>query len=418
MAKTIQSIRGMRDIVPPEADRWRALENSLIQVLESYGYANLRTPILEPTDLFTHSLGETTDVVQKEMYTFDDRSGDSLSLRPEGTASAVRALIQNGLSQLLPLRLWYLGPMFRHERPQKGRYRQFHQLGAEVFGLSGPDIDAELILMTAAFWRALGLTDLRLEINSLGSPEARQAYRDLLVAYFKPHIHQLDEDSKVRLERNPLRILDSKNPAMSELIKSAPPLTEAWDEPSARHFDGVIEILTAAGIDYVINPQLVRGLDYYSHTVFEWKTDALGAQDTVCAGGRYDAMVEHFGGKSTPAIGFAAGVERLYALLEQTTQLDSKKVRVYVIIPEPNLSKVFPMIERVRNALPTHVITSHLGGGSMKSQFKKADRLGADFAVILGEDEITRNEYTVKALRSDAEQRRGPLDQVVKWLSA
>lgn len=408
MKDTIKSIRGMRDIVPPETALWRAVERRLVSVLDHYGYRELRTPVIEPTALFTRSIGEATDIVQKEMYTFVDRNGESLTLRPEGTASGVRALVENGLTQSLPLRLWYLGPMFRHERPQKGRYRQFHQLGIEVFGLDGPDIDAELILMTADFWRALGLDDLTLEINSLGTPETRARYRQMLVDYFTPHADRLDEDSRDRLTRNPLRILDSKHPDMQTLIAAAPPMSEALDAESTAHFEGLKAILDAAGLAYVVNPRLVRGLDYYTHTVFEWKTRALGAQDTVCAGGRYDGLVETFGAKPTSAIGFAAGLERLIALVDPDTFAEPDALAFYVVAAAPDAAEIAVRTRALRAAFPTAPVTLHCGGGSMKSQMKKADRSGASHAVVLGEDEIARDVYTVKPLRG-GEQFTAPL---------
>ena len=412
MTDTPRSIRGMRDIVPPETSLWRNLERRMVDVLERYGYRELRTPVIEPTALFTRSIGESTDIVQKEMYTFEDRNGDSLTLRPEGTASSVRALIENGLTQALPLRLWYLGPMFRHERPQKGRYRQFHQLGVEVFGLNGPDVDAELIMLTADFWRALGLDDLKLELNSLGTPDCRTRYRDMLVDYFTPHTADLDPDSRDRLTRNPLRILDSKHPDMQALIAAAPPISEALDDDARAHFDGLKAILDACDIAYEVNPRLVRGLDYYTHTVFEWKTTALGAQDTVCAGGRYDGLVERFGGKAVPAVGFAAGLERLIALVDETGLTEPASLAFYVVSAAADLAAIARAAGELRAAFPDVPVTLHCGGGSMKSQMKKADRSGATHAVVLGEDEISRGVYTVKALRGAGGQISVPLDEL------
>lgn len=418
MTEKIQSVRGMRDILPPESQHWQYLERTLAEVLTGYGYQQIRTPVLEPTALFTRSIGEVSDIVQKEMYTFEDRNGDSLTMRPEGTASTVRAFIEHGLAQQLPLRLWYTGPMFRHERPQKGRYRQFHQLGIEVFGLTGPDIDAELILLTRAFWAALGIEGLTLEINSLGTAETRARYRESLKAYFEPHRARLDADSLIRLEKNPLRILDSKNPDLAELIAEAPSLTDALDDEARAHFDGLLATLTACGLEFVVNPRLVRGLDYYTHTVFEWKTTALGAQDTVCAGGRYDGLVERFGAKPVPAVGFAAGLERLLALLppppaELTTQAD-----LYVVLANDDQATSMTMLEALRQALPGQRILAHCGGGSMKSQMKKADRSGARYALVIGAAELAERRYSLKPLREGLPQETFDLDTLSARLTA
>lgn len=404
MSEKIQSVRGMRDILPPETAQWQQLETRLAAVLGGYGYQQIRTPVLEPTRLFTRSIGEVSDIVQKEMYTFEDRNGDSLTMRPEGTASTVRAFIEHGLAQQLPLRLWYTGPMFRHERPQKGRYRQFHQLGIEVFGLEGPDIDAELILMTQAFWDALGIDGLTLEINSLGTAETRARYREQLVDYFTPHRALLDEDSRVRLEKNPLRILDSKNPELASLIAGAPSMADALDDAARAHFDGLLALLSAGGVPYSINPRLVRGLDYYTHTVFEWKTSALGAQDTVCAGGRYDGLIETFGAKPVPAIGFAAGLERLLALMPAPPDELACAADLYVVVVNDNAAASLQMVQALRAALPAQRILAHCGGGSMKSQMKKADRSGARYAVVIGESEVAERRYSLKPLRADAPQ--------------
>ncbi len=403
----IQAIRGMNDILPNETPEWRHLEEVVRQLLDAYGYHEIRMPIVEKTDLFKRSIGEVTDIVEKEMYTFEDRNGDMLTLRPEGTAGCVRAGIENGLLHNQVQRLWYRGPMFRHERPQKGRYRQFHQIGVEVFGLEGPDIDAEHILMTARLWKMLGLEDsVHLQLNSLGSLESRNAYRDLLVDYLWEHVTELDEDSRRRLESNPLRVLDSKNPAMRDLILAAPKLTEHLDADSQAHFATLCSVLDAAGVKYAINPCLVRGLDYYGKTVFEWVTDKLGAQGTVCAGGRFDGLVEQLGGKPTPAVGFAMGVERLVSLLE-AEQVPHEQYRPHaylVLVGEVAQQKGLLLAEQLRDALPLLRLETHCGGGSFKSQFKKADKSGAPLALILGEDEVANGTLGIKFLREEAEQ--------------
>ncbi len=406
MVDRIQSIRGMHDILPETGAAWSWLEATIRKVVESYGYQQIRLPIVEKTELFARSIGEVTDIVEKEMYTFDDRNGESLTLRPEGTAGCVRSGIEHGFLHNQLLRLWYTGPMFRHERPQKGRYRQFHQMGAETFGMEGPDVDAELILMTARLWRALGLRGLRLELNSLGSAEARAAYRDELQRFLRSRREELDEDSRRRLETNPLRVLDSKDPATREVLREAPQLIDALDEGSREHFDDLCELLSSAGIEYVINPRLVRGLDYYSRTVFEWVTDELGAQGTVCAGGRYDALVSQLGGRETPACGFAMGLERLLALLEAQSLLPAPTgPRVYVLSQGAVARReALHIAEAVREARPELGVQVHCGEGGLKAQMKRADRSGAEVALILGEQEVTEGMVTVRSLRGEATQ--------------
>ncbi len=400
--KAIKSIRGMHDILPESIHVWQHLETTLREVLESYGYHEIRMPIVEATELFKRSIGDVTDIVEKEMYTFDDRNGDSLSLRPEGTASCVRAGIQHGLLHNQVQRLWYLGPMFRHERPQKGRYRQFHQVGVEVFGLPGPDVDAEMLAMMARLWHMLGLANVRLELNTLGTPESRQRYRDHLVAYFEQHRDALDEEAQRRLHDNPMRILDSKHPETRKVVADAPSLMDDLDEASRAHFDGLCAYLDALGIAYEHNPRLVRGLDYYTHTVFEWITDDLGAQGTVCAGGRYDGLVEQLGGRGTPAIGMAMGLERLVALLETREESPAAPgPDAYLIVGGDDLVEpALQLAEQLRGELPGLRLVQHCGGGSFKSQMKRADRLGAHYALVLGSDEHAAGIVTVKPLRS------------------
>lgn len=420
MSKSIQAIRGMNDLLPTQAPRWQTIETTLRTILESYGYQEIRMPIVEKTELFCRSIGEVTDIVEKEMYTFADRNGDSLSLRPEGTACCVRAGIEHGLFYNQIQRLWYMGPMFRHERPQKGRLRQFHQIGAEVYGLAGADIDAELILMLARFWKLLGLQDISLQINSLGSANARAMYREHLVAYFSAQPDLLDEDSKRRLQTNPLRILDSKNPDLQSLIQGAPQLIDHLDAESQAHFAELRAILDAAGISYTVNPRLVRGLDYYNRTVFEWVTQSLGAQGTVCAGGRYDSLVEQIGGQSTPAIGFALGLERLVALLEQqATPVRDTAPHAYFILAgnEALVRQGLLFAEQLRDALPQLRILTHCGGGSFKNQFKRADKSGARFALILGEEELANQHITLKFLRQTEAQQTFSLAGLVEYLA-
>jgi histidyl-tRNA synthetase len=414
MAKNIQAIRGMHDTLPAQTPLWQFLEDRVRDVLERYGYSEIRMPLVEQTELFKRSIGEVTDIVEKEMYTFEDRNGDSLTLRPEGTASCVRAGIEHGLLFNQVQRLWYQGPMFRHERPQKGRYRQFHQVGVEAFGMEGPDIDLELILITARIWRELGLEGLELQLNSLGTSEERALYRDKLVDYLTVHQGELDEDSRRRLASNPLRILDSKNPDMQGLIAGAPALADHLGEVSRSHFDTLCAGLDAAGVNYVVNPRLVRGLDYYARTVFEWVTDQLGAQGTVCAGGRYDGLVEQLGGRATTAAGFALGIERLVALLEET-EIPSSLSRMdgyLVLVGEEPQRRGLQLAERLRDEVPALRLTAHCGGGSIKSQFKKADRSGAQYAVVLGEDELARGVAGIKPLRDQGEQQEIALDRL------
>ena len=420
MSKTrIQAIRGMNDVLPEESPAWNFLEAQFHAVVKRFGYREIRFPILEQTQLFKRSIGEVTDIVEKEMYTFDDRNGDSLTLRPEGTASCVRACEQHGLLYNQTQRLWYTGPMFRHERPQAGRYRQFHQIGVETFGMSGPDIDAEVILLTARLWKALGLADkVTLELNSLGDSADRARYRDALVDYLKTHFDALDGDSQKRLERSPLRVLDSKDPGTREVLKNAPQLADYLNDEAVAHFEGLKALLDASGIAYKVNPYLVRGLDYYGKTVFEWVTDALGAQGTVCAGGRYDGLVEQLGGKPTPAVGFAMGVERLILLIEQEKPELSAPVDVYVMAMGDVLASTMALSEQLRDALPGRAIQLHCGGGSFKSQMKKADRSGAAVALIIGEDELASNSVMVKPLRGQAEQQQVSRDQVASELVA
>ncbi|WP_435786561.1 histidine--tRNA ligase [Alcanivorax borkumensis] len=405
MSKKITSIRGMNDILPEQTGLWQWLEAKVGAVLASYGYQEIRMPIVEQTDLFKRSIGEVTDIVEKEMYTFDDRNGDSLTLRPEGTASCVRACEQHGLLYNQTQRLWYAGPMFRHERPQAGRYRQFHQIGVETFGMTGPDIDAEVILLTARLWKALELEDkVVLELNSLGDSADRARYRDALVDYLKAHFDDLDGDSQKRLERSPLRVLDSKDTGTREVLKGAPQLADYLNDEAVAHFEGLKALLDASGIAYKVNPYLVRGLDYYGKTVFEWVTDALGAQGTVCAGGRYDGLVEQLGGKPTPAVGFAMGIERLILLIEQERPELSAPVDVYVMAMGDVLAPTMALSEHLRDALPCRAIQLHCGGGSFKSQMKKADRSGAAVGLIMGEDELASGVVTVKPLRGQGEQ--------------
>ncbi|MBQ4765739.1 histidine--tRNA ligase [Pectobacterium versatile] len=407
MAKNIQAIRGMNDYLPAETALWQRIENSLKQVLSGYGYNEIRLPIVEQTPLFKRAIGEVTDVVEKEMYTFDDRNGDSLTLRPEGTAGCVRAGIEHGILYNQEQRLWYVGPMFRYERPQKGRYRQFHQLGCEVFGLQGPDIDAELILMTARWWRVLGIADhVKLELNSIGSLDARARYREALVAFLEQHKEQLDEDCLRRMYTNPLRVLDTKNPQIQVLLNDAPVLTDYLDDESRTHFEALGELLTQSGIPYTVNPRLVRGLDYYNRTVFEWVTTSLGAQGTVCAGGRYDGMVEQLGGHATPAVGFAMGLERL-VLLVQSVNPDFKAqsgVDAYLISSGVGTQvAAMQLAEKLRDALPQLKLMTNYGGGNFKKQFARADKWGARVALVLGENEVAAGQVVVKNL-SNGEQ--------------
>jgi len=396
----------MNDILPGETSRWQYLEDTLREVVHAYGYQEIRLPVLEKTELFKRSIGEVTDIVEKEMYTFDDRNGDSLSMRPEGTASCVRACMQHGLLHNQVQRLWYAGPMFRHERPQKGRYRQFHQIGIEAFGMAGPDIDAEIIFMSARMWQRLGLQGAVLQINSLGSVAARGVYRTALVDYLRAHEDALDEDSRRRLDSNPLRILDSKNPAMQGLIEAAPRLPDYLDDESREHFARLCTLLDAAGLEYEINPRLVRGLDYYSNTVFEWVTDQLGAQGTICAGGRYDGLVEYLGGKPTPAFGFALGLERLLALLEAgNIGIPVQQPHVYLVLSgQAAVQRGMVFAEQLRDAVPGLQLQSNCGDGSFKSQFKRADKSGAQLALVMGDDEVAQGNVILKSLRDESGQ--------------
>ncbi|TOP48738.1 histidine--tRNA ligase [Vibrio parahaemolyticus] len=401
MAKTIQAIRGMNDCLPTQSPLWQKLENTVKNVISAYGYNEVRMPIVEETNLFSRAVGEETDVVSKEMYTFDDRNGDSLTLRPEGTAGCVRSCIQNSLINRDEQRLWYMGPMFRHERPQKGRYRQFHQCGVEVFGLNGPDVDAELIMMTARLWRELGIDKhVRLELNSIGSQEDRADYRTALVAFLEQHIDVLDEDCKRRMHTNPLRVLDTKSPDIQAILGDAPRLSEYLGEESKAHFAGLCELLDAAGIEYTVNERLVRGLDYYNRTVFEWITESLGAQGTVCGGGRYDGLVEQLGGKPTPAVGFAMGLERLVLMLETLELTDVRRsVDVYVVTAgEGTMMAGMKLAEQLREAISGVRVMNHFGGGNFKKQFKRADKVGAVVALVLGENEVADNTVVLKDL--------------------
>jgi histidyl-tRNA synthetase len=406
MAKTLQAVRGMNDVLPGESSGWQFLDDTLRDVVHAYGYQEIMLPLLEKTELFKRSIGEVTDIVEKEMYTFDDRNGDSLTLRPEGTASCVRACMQHGMLHNQVQRLWYTGPMFRHERPQKGRYRQFHQIGVEAFGMAGPDIDAEIIFMTARIWQRLGLKNTVLQINSLGTLAARAVYREALVKYLREHESGLDEDSRRRLDSNPLRILDSKNPDMQVLIEGAPKLPDFLDEASRQHFSQLCALLDAAGVAYEINPRLVRGLDYYTKTVFEWVTDQLGAQGTICAGGRYDGLVEYLGGKPTPAFGFAIGLERLLALLlAADTEIPSNQPHVYLVLNgQQAVQRGMVFAEELRTRLPGLRLQTNCGNGSFKSQFKRADKSGADIALVMGDDEVDAGAVILKSLRHETDQ--------------
>ena len=408
MAKNIQAIRGMNDYLPADTALWQRIEGTLKQVLASYGYSEIRMPIVEQTPLFKRAIGEVTDVVEKEMYTFDDRNGESLTLRPEGTAGCVRAGIEHGLLYNQEQRLWYMGPMFRYERPQKGRYRQFHQMGAEVFGLQGPDVDAELIMLTARWWKALGIADhVRLELNSIGSLEARANYREALVTFLEQHKETLDEDSKRRMYTNPLRVLDSKNPDVQTLLNDAPQLMDHLDDESREHFQGLCALLDDAGIAYRVNQRLVRGLDYYNRTVFEWVTESLGAQGTVCGGGRYDGLVEQLGGRATPAVGFAMGLERLVLLVQAVNPEfePTRVVDVYVIASGQGVqSAAMLLAEKLRDEAPELKLMTNFGGGNFKKQFARADKWGARVALVVGEDEVKAGQVVIKDLRSGDQQ--------------
>jgi len=421
VAKQIQAIRGMNDCLPGDTQVWQKVENILRETVASFGYQEIRFPIVESTDLFKRSIGEVTDIVEKEMYTFADNNGDSLTLRPEGTAVCVRAGNQNGLLYNQEQRLWYMGPMFRHERPQKGRYRQFHQFGLETFGVASADIDAEVILLTAQLWQQFGISEhVRLELNSLGSNEARAQYRDALVAYLEQHIDALDEDSKRRMYSNPLRVLDSKNPDVQAVLVDAPKLSEHLDAESKEHFENLCERLDAAGVIYTVNEKLVRGLDYYNRTVFEWVTDSLGSQGTVCAGGRYDGLVEQLGGKATPAVGFAMGLERLVLMLQALECVSDirRNADVYLAAMGDKASIQDPIIAaKLRAEVPGLRIMVHAGGGNFKKQLKRADKSDALVALIIGEDELEQGVVTVKYLRERKEQVTLELEQIKTLLA-
>ncbi len=414
MAATLQAIRGMNDVLPDEAQGWLAFEEIVRNTMFRHGYRNIRTPLLEHTGLFRRAIGEVTDIVEKEMYTFtDELNGEQLTLRPEATASTVRAAIEHSLTYNGPVRLWYAGPMYRHERPQKGRYRQFHQFGAEGLGFAGPDVDAELILMSAGLWKELGLADIRLELNTIGSSEERARHRVELVRFLESKADALDADAKRRMHTNPLRVLDSKNPVVQEATKNAPVLMDFLGEASLAHFDGLKQLLNAAGVPFSVNTRLVRGLDYYNLTVFEWITDKLGAQGTVCAGGRYDRLFEQIGGKPTPAVGWAAGIERLIALWQDAGRVPAPPVPDAYVIHQGEGAIEFALLAAQVLRAAGHSVIQHAGGGSFKSQMKKADASGALLALIVGEDEVRAGELTLKHLRRDAPQRRIRRDELV-----
>lgn len=423
MAEQIKAVKGMNDILPPDSARWEWLEDKVRALMRRYGYQNIRTPIVEPTPLFVRGLGEVTDIVEKEMYSFvDSMNGDALSLRPENTAGVVRATVEHSLLYEGGKRLFYIGPMFRHERPQKGRYRQFHQVGAEALGFAGPDVDAELILMCAALWKDLGLTlgeDVRLELNSLGQIEERQAHRAALIAYLEARADALDEDARRRLHSNPLRILDTKNPALQPIVEAAPKLLDFLGEASLKHLEAVRAVLDAAGIAYRINPRLVRGMDYYNLTVFEWVTERLGSQGTVCGGGRYDTLIEQLGGKPAPAVGWGLGIERLLLLVEEAGARPPVPVPdVYAVVPDAAvLPQVMVTLQALRAAgvsVLQHPVGKE-GAASMKSQFKKADGSGARYALVFGASELAQGQVGLKPLRGEGEQRVLPLGEVAAW---
>jgi len=419
MSTKTRAIRGMNDILPDVSGTWRYLESIVQDIVRSYGYTEIRLPLLEHTELFQRSIGAATDIVEKEMYTFPDRNGESLTLRPEATAGMVRAGISNGLFHNQKQKLWTSGPMFRYEKPQQGRYRQFYQFDVEAVGYDGPDIDAELISMTARLWQRLGISKIHLEINSLGTPEARRVYRNALVEYFSGVKNQLDEDSIRRLGQNPLRILDSKNPDLQAIVEAAPAMLDYLDEASAEHFSGLKSLLDVAGVSYRVNPRLVRGLDYYSRTVFEWVTDALGSQGAVCSGGRYDGLVEKLGGRATPAIGWAMGMERFVALYEACGgEAPAEGIDVYIAaLGEGTLQRAFALAEELRDSIAGIGVEMNLGGGSFKSQMKRADKSGAEFALILGEQELAEGKIGVKPMRSTDEQTSVALDELAVTLA-
>lgn len=418
MSEKIQAIRGMHDLLPEQTARWQYVESVIRGLMAGYGYEEIRLPIVEKTELFQRSIGEVTDIVEKEMYSFTDRNGDGLTLRPEGTAGCLRACLEHGLLHNQTLKLWYNGPMFRHERPQKGRYRQFYQLGVETYGFPGADIEAELLLLSHRLWKRLGLAQrLELQINSLGTLEERLAYRQILVNYLREHITQLDDDSRRRLDSNPLRILDSKNPALADLLAAAPRLADHLGETSRQHFARLCQLLDTAGIPYQINPRLVRGLDYYCHTVFEWVSHELGAQGTVCAGGRYDGLITQLGGKASSAVGFALGMERLVDLVDPAV-IPATQADVYLIsVGETAETAAMLLAEQLRDALPGLRLVNNIGGGSFKNQFKRADRSGAAWALILGEEEAGQGVAGLKSLRTAADQETLPQSGVAARLA-
>ncbi len=420
MGKIIEPLRGVHDVLPEAAPAWQFLERIAREVFASYGYEEFRVPIIEQTQLFKRSIGDFTDIVEKEMFSFIDQGEDHITLRPEATAGIARAMISNGLLREGRLRVWCMGPMFRRERPQAGRYRQFHQIDAEAFGFAGPDVDAEIVLLSARLLRRLGLSRIKLLVNSLGTPASRAAYRDQLTAYFGAHEAELDEDSKRRLHGNPLRILDSKNPQMQRIVAGAPLLLETLDAESKEHFESLCAHLRSAGIEYHVDPRLVRGLDYYTRTVFEWTTDALGSQSTVCAGGRYDGLVGHLGGPATPGIGWAMGQERIVMLLEKQALVPERdRPQVYlVLVGERTELRGFQLAEQLREALPALKLQVNLGGGNFKTQFKRADKSGAQFALILGDDEVARGVVALKALRRELAQEECPVDQISERLGS
>jgi len=422
MAKNLQSVRGMRDILPEQSPSWQFIEETARKLFNSYGYKELRTPIIEPTELFKRSIGDATDIVEKEMYTFEDRNGDSLTLRPEGTAGCVRAGMQHGLLHNQQQRIWYIGPMFRHERPQKGRYRGFYQAGIETYGIATPDIDAEIIAIAARFWKLLGFKNVRLEINSLGSNKARQSYKEILIEYFSEHQDQLDEDSQRRLHKNPLRILDTKNPKMKELVDNAPDLLDYLDDESKEHFEGLKQRLDKIGITYQVNSRLVRGIDYYNRTVFEWITEDLGSQGTICAGGRYDGLVKQLGGRETPAFGFGIGLDRLQLLVEeQGLDQSNNNPHAYLVMAgkEAELAGI-SLAESLRDTNPNLRLLTNGGGGSFKTQLKRANNSNASYAFILGDNEISESSITIKPLRENLnilEQQSIPQNELADFIS-
>jgi histidyl-tRNA synthetase len=418
LSKTIEPLRGVHDVLPAQVAAWQHLERITREVFASYGYEEFRVPVIEQTQLFKRSIGDFTDIVEKEMFSFVDQGEDHITLRPEATAGIVRAVISNGMLREGRLRVWCMGPMFRRERPQAGRYRQFHQIDAEAFGFEGPDVDAEIILLSARLLRRLGLTRTTLLINSLGTPASRAAYRDVLSAYFTAHEAGLDEDSKRRLRGNPLRILDSKNPDMQPLIAAAPLLLDFLDTESRAHFESLCAQLRSAGIEYHVEPHLVRGLDYYTRSVFEWTTDALGSQSTICAGGRYDGLVEQLGGAGTPGIGWAMGQERIVMLLEkQGLGRPRDRPHIYLVLAgEHTETAGFKLAEQLRDAWPNLALQVNLGGGSFKTQLKRADKSGAQYAILVGEDEMARGVVAVKALRQESVQEECPIDRISERL--